>query len=88
MKKGIENTSMNDIAKASGYVLVEYQEEYPFYFQMLLKTIRIDFETTNFLPEEKETFLIGKQINDLLSDFLKSEIDKGDFRSDIEIFFA
>lgn len=88
MKKGIENTSMNDIAKASGYVLVEYQEEYPFYFQMLLKTIRIDFETTNFLPEEKETFLIGKQINDLLSDFLKSGIDKGDFRSDIEIFFA
>ena len=53
MKKGIENTSMNDIAKASGYVLVEYQEEYPFYFQMLLETIRIDFETTNFLPEEK-----------------------------------
>lgn len=88
MKKGIENTSINDIAKASGYVLVEYQEEYPFYFQMLLKTIRIDFETTNFLPEEKETFLIGKQINDLLSDFLKSGIDKGDFRSDIEIFFA
>ncbi len=88
MKKGIENTSMNDIAKASGYVLVEYQEEYPFYFQMLLETIRIDFETTNFLPEEKETFLIGEQINDLLSDFLKSGIDKGDFRSDIEIFFA
>lgn len=84
MKKGIENTSMNDIAKASGYVLVEY----PFYFQMLLETIRIDFETTNFLPEEKETFLIGEQINDLLSDFLKSGIDKGDFRSDIEIFFA
>lgn len=88
MKKGIENTSMNDIAKASGYVLVEYQEEYLFYFQMLLETIRIDFETTNFLPEEKETFLIGEQINDLLSDFLKSGIDKGDFRSDIEIFFA
>ena len=88
MKKGIENTSMNDIAKASGYVLVEYQEEYPFYFQMLLETIRIDFETTNFLPEEKETFLIGEQINDLLSDFLKSGIDKGDFWSDIEIFFA
>ena len=135
MKNGIENTSMNDIAKASGYskatlyvyfknkeqlvgvlvlesmqklydyinsalrqsndtkerykqiccALVKYQEEYPFYFKMVLETINIDFETTNFLPEEKETFLIGEQINDLLSVFLKDGIDNGDFRPDIEI---
>ncbi len=135
MKNGIENTSMNDIAKVSGYskaslyvyfknkeelvgilvlesmqklydaiafaleqshdtkeryqkicyALVKYQEEYPFYFKMVLETIRIDFETTNFLPEEKETFIIGEQINDLLSDFLKDGINKGDFRSDMEI---
>ncbi len=135
MKNGIENTSMNDIAKVSGYskaslyvyfknkqelvgilvlesmqklydaiasaleqsndtkeryqkicyALVKYQEEYPFYFKMVLETIQIDFETTNFLPEEKETFIIGEQMNDLLSDFLKDGINKGDFRSDMEI---
>lgn len=135
MKKGIENTSMNDIAKESGYskatlyvyfknkeelvgilvlesmqklydyislaleqgsntkeryikichALVRYQEEYPFYFNMALKTINIDFESTNFLPQEKETFLVGEQINELLALFFKSGINKGDLRSDIEI---
>ena len=135
IKKGIENSSMNDIAKASGYskaslyvyfknkeelvgilvlesmqklydyinsalkqtndskerykkicnALVKYQEEYPFYFKMVLETINIDFETTAFLPEEKETFLIGEQINNLLAVFLEAGIEKGDFRSDIEI---
>lgn len=135
MKKGIENTSMNDIARASGYSkatlyvyfknkeelvgilvlesmqklydyissalkqsndtkerykeicysLVKYQEEYPLYFKMVLETINIDFESTNFLPEEKETFLVGEQINGLLSVFLEDGINKGDFRPDIEI---
>lgn len=135
IKKGIENTSMNDIAEASGYskatlyvyfknkeelvrilvlesmqklydyiesalkqnndtkecykkicnALVKYQDEYPFYFGMVIETIDIDFEATNFLPEEKETFLIGEKINELLSLFLKAGIEKGDLRSDIEI---
>lgn len=135
MEKGINNTSMNDIAKASGYskatlyvyfknkeelvgilvlesmqklydymnsalkqsddtkecyreichALVKYQEQYPFYFKMVLETIHIDLESTDFLPEERETFLIGEQINDLLSAFLEAGIEKGDFRSDIEI---
>jgi len=135
MKKGIENTTMNDIAQTSGYskatlyvyfknkeelvgilvlesmrklydyicsalqesndtkerykkichALVKYEEEFPFYFKLALETINIDFETTNFLPEEKETFLVGEQINDLLAVFLKAGIEKGDFRSDIEI---
>jgi len=135
MKKGIENTSMNDIAREAGYSkaslyvyfkdkeelvsvlvlesmqklydymslalessrntkdcyekicnsLVEYQEEYPFYFGMLLETINIDFETTHFLPEEKETFLIGEKINELLCTFLRKGIEKKEIRSDIEI---
>ncbi len=135
MKKGIENTSMNDIAREAGYSkaslyvyfkdkeelvsvlvlesmqklydymnlalenscntkdcyekicnsLVEYQEEYPFYFGMLLETINIDFETTHFLPEEKETFLIGEKINELLCAFLRKGIENREIRSDIEI---
>ncbi len=134
MKKGIENTSMNDIAKESGYSkatlyvyfknkeelisvlvlesmqklydyisralsesddtkerylkicygLVKYQEEFPFYFQMVLETINIDFESTHFLPEEKATFSIGEQINDLLVTFLENGIRCGHIRLDIE----
>ena len=134
-EKGIENTSMNDIAKEAGYSkatlyvyfknkeeligilvlesmqklydyiklaleessdtkerykkicygLVKYQEEFPFYFKLVLETIQIDFATTHFLPEEKETFLIGEEINDLLIDFLKQGIECGEIRSDIEV---
>lgn len=135
MEKGIEATSMNEIAKESGYskatlyvyfkdkeelvgvlvlesmqklydyihlavaskrdtrecymeichAMLKYQEEYPFYFKMVLETINIDFETTNFLPEEKETFMIGEQINGLLAAFLKRGIAAGQIRSDIQI---
>ena len=135
MKKGMDNTSMNDIAREAGYSkatlyvyfknkeelvgvlvlesmqklydymqlalekytdtkkryqeicqsLLKYQEEYPFYFKLVLETINIDFEATNFLPEEKETFMIGEQINALLADFLKEGIASGQIRSDIEV---
>lgn len=135
MRKGIENTSMNDIAKEAGYSkatlyvyfknkeeligflvlesmqklhdyislalrestdtkeryekicygLVKYQEEFPFYFKIVLETINIDFEATQFLPEEKETFSIGEKINDLLIDFLKTGMERGEIRSDIEV---
>lgn len=135
MEKGIENTSMNDIAKAAGYskatlyvyfknkeeligvlvlesmqklydyirlaiekgsdtrecfmeishALLKYQEEYPLYFKMVLENIKIDFETTDFLPEEKETFLVGEQINGLLAAFLQGGIEKGQIRPDLQI---
>ena len=135
MEKGIENTSMNDIAKEAGYSkatlyvyfknkeeligflvlesmqklhdyislalkesndtkeryekicygLVKYQEEFPFYFNIVLETINIDFETTQFLPEEKETFLVGERINDLLIEFLKDGVEQREIRSDIEV---
>ena len=65
--------------------LVNYQEEFPFYFKMVLETINIDFETTQFLPEEKETFLVGERINDLLIKFLKDGVEQREIRSDIEV---
>lgn len=135
MEKGIENTSMNDIAKEAGYskatlyvyfknkeelvsvlvlesmqklheyisqalaqsdhtrecyrkichALLKYQEEYPLYFNMVIETIDIDLQSDHFLPEEKETFLVGEQINDLLIEFLEKGIAAGEIRSDIEI---
>ena len=135
MERGIEATSMDDIAKAAGYSkatlyvyfenkeeivgilvldsmkklyyyiasaleqqettkeqyyficqgLVQYQEEFPFYFKMVLDKINIDFERHDYLPEEKETYQIGEEINEKIKEFLISGIDKGDLRSDLKI---
>lgn len=65
--------------------LVLYQEEFPFYFKMVLDKINIDFESQNYLPEEKETYQVGEEINEKMKDFLISGIEKGDLRNDLEI---
>lgn len=65
--------------------LVQYQEEFPFYFKMVLDKINIDFESNDYLPEEKETYQIGEEINEKIKEFLISGIDKGDLRGDLKI---
>ncbi len=65
--------------------LVLYQEEFPFYFKMVLDKINIDFESRNYLPEEKETYQIGEEINEKLKDFLVSGTKRGDLRDDLKI---
>ena len=68
--------------------LVQYQEEFPFYFKMVLDKINIDFESKNYLPEEKETYQIGEEINEKIKNFLLSGMEKGDLRGDLEIMPA
>lgn len=68
--------------------LVQYHEEFPFYFKMVLDKINIDFESKNYLPEEKETYQIGEEINEKIKNFLLSGMEKGDLRSDLEIMPA
>lgn len=65
--------------------LVQYQEEFPFYFKMVLDKINIDFESRNYLPEEKETYQVGEEINEKLKDFLVSGTKRGDLRDDLKI---
>ncbi len=65
--------------------LVHYQEEYPFYFKITLEKINIDFERQNYFPEEKETFQVGEEINEMIQTLLLSGIENGDLRRDIEI---
>lgn len=135
MKKGIEATSMDDIAKTAGYSkatlyvyfenkeeivglltlnsmkklynyiysaleeqettkvrydlicngLVKYQEEFPFYFKIALDKININFENHDYLPEEKETYRVGEDINEKLKDFLICGIEKGDLKNNLEV---
>lgn len=68
--------------------LVRYQEEFPFYFKMVLDKINIDFESRAYLPEEKETYQIGEEINEKIKLFLLYGMEKGDLRSDLEIMPA
>lgn len=65
--------------------LVQYQEEFPFYFKMVLDKINIRLENQSYLPEEKETFQIGEEINAKIKEFLTTGIEKGELRSNIEI---
>ncbi len=68
--------------------LVQYQEEFPFYFDMVLSKINIDFENRDYLPEEKETYLVGEEINEKLRDFLTAGMENGELRDDLEIMPA
>lgn len=68
--------------------LVQYQEEFPFYFKMVLDKINIDFESKEYLPEEKETYQIGEEINEKIKSFLLSGMEKGDLRGDLDIMPA
>lgn len=65
--------------------LVRYQEEFPFYFKMVLDKINIDFEKQDCLPEERETYQVGEEINDRIKDFLISGMEKGDLRDGLEL---
>ena len=65
--------------------LVQYQEEFPFYFKMVLDKINIDFESGDYLPEEKEIYQIGEEINEKIKNFLLSGMEKGDLRGDLEM---
>lgn len=65
--------------------LVKYQKEYPFYFKMTLEKININFENQDYFPEEKETFQIGEEINEMIKSLLVSGIENGDLRRDIDV---
>ncbi len=65
--------------------LVRYQEEFPFYFKIILDKININFESHDYLPEEKKAYQIGEEINKKMKDFLISGMEKGDLRDDLEI---
>lgn len=65
--------------------LLQYQKEFPFYFKIALDEINIDFESVNYLPEDKITYSIGEEINNKLKQFIKDGISAGEIRADIKI---
>ena len=63
--------------------LVKYQEEFPFYFNMALKEININFESIED-PEEAETYRVGEDINEKIKEFLQYVISCGALREVLE----
>lgn len=140
LQKGVENTTMDDIAGKAGYgkatlyvyfrnkeqviaylalesmeklygliaaeteklrgqpfrrkydavcdILVDYSRNYPFYFSLLRDNINVDFEDGRFLPEEKETFIIGEKINECLASMLREAMDRNEIRQYDDVFTA
>ncbi|GFI14955.1 HTH-type transcriptional regulator TtgR [Lachnospiraceae bacterium] len=68
--------------------LLKYQQTFPFYFQLALREINIDFSHTDFLPEEQEAFRVGEKINEKVKQFLQDGIAAGDLRKDIQLMPA
>ena len=66
--------------------LVRYQEEFPFYFDLLLDKININFDAPDCLPEEKETYQVGEEIRRVLTDFIAQGIERGELRGDIKAY--
>lgn len=65
--------------------LVRYQEEFPFYFRLVLDKINVSFDDEGCLPEERETYLVGKRINEAMSEFVSLGVKSGELRSNIEV---
>lgn len=65
--------------------LLSYQEEYPFYFNLALDKINIDFENKQYLPEEYETYRVGEKINEALKQFFNEGIERNEICGEIDI---
>ena len=65
--------------------MVSYQEKYPYYFSIVLDYINIDFDNSGCEESERETFMIGEEINSMLFSFINDGIKNGAFRKQSDV---
>lgn len=68
--------------------LVRYQEEFPFYFDMVLDTINVDFDEADCPPEDAETYRIGEELNRKIEEFLAAGVERGELRGDAPLMLT
>lgn len=68
--------------------LLRFQREHPFFFRMTLEAIDVDFEGRTAFPEERETYRTGEEINRMICGILRSGIERGEVREDLELLPA
>lgn len=66
--------------------LTRYQDEYPFYFKMMLDKINVNFENQDFFPEEKESYEIGEEINKMIKPHIAAYTPASGLQTPIRIF--
>lgn len=62
------------------HAMVSYQEKYSYYFSIVLDYINIDFDNSGCEESERETFMVGEEINSMLFSFINDGIKDGAFR--------
>lgn len=65
--------------------LYKYATEYPLYFKMVLSPINIDFNNSKFEANEREIFIIGESINDIIFKYIKEGIELKEIKNDLKI---
>ncbi len=65
--------------------LVRYQAEHPFYFQMTLETLKTDFSGPGCFPEDRETYQVGEEINEMIASLLRAGVAAGDLRAGLDV---
>lgn len=65
--------------------LVRYQEEFPFYFELALGEIQLDFEIADVLGNKKAAYELGEQANEVVGRFLRQGMEEGVLRPDLQV---
>lgn len=80
-----ENRAVKEQYLGICWELARFQQDYPFYFEIVLDEINIDFEKPDALEIEKDTFRVGEEINALMARFIRGGIARGALRGDLDI---
>ena len=65
--------------------LVKYQRQFPYYFDIVLGKINIDFSKPYALPADKDTFDLGEKINEQISIFVQEGKRNFELKENLEI---
>lgn len=69
------------------FALVEFQREYPTFFERSLAYISIDFETED-IGYDQQTYIVGEEINKIIAEFIKQGIENGEFKKSDKYFIT
>ena len=65
------------------YMLADFEEQYPLYFECILGNISVEEEQMKELPVLVDIFNLGERINEMVCDFLQRAKDDGYLRREI-----
>lgn len=65
-------------------ILVQFEKEYPMYFEFVLGNISVDAKKMEELPILKSIFDVGEQLNEIVCAFLERAKKSGFIRADID----